>query len=487
MGVPAPVPVPPAGEEVAFGLLDIGDRRVGIDLRFLTEVCMIERLAPLIIGASEVLGVIDLRGTMIPVLDPRRLCGLGPWTQPPRIAAMLESDGRTIGLGIDRVIGLTDPADGRVQRLFREPGASGLVTGGFFRDGEIVSCLDPAPLFQRSDLPAAELSLRTQRQGMSADSRAYLTFRAGGATFGLEALKISGTVPRQRIPRDSLTTDACLGSIRQHGRRIPVMQASAILGLDRGAAPEAPEVVVMRFPGDRLLGLAVDVICRIALLRDADLQPTGPAFEGSGAPLRSVLVDGAGAQTFVLDHDALTASRELSAMAALSDPEEGVDAVAPGRDGKDGETKAAGVMRDGARYVVFTARVRMATPITQLVQILEPPGDITPLPGAGGLIGLFSVGGRLVPLVCLARRLGLPAPQEREESRVLLVGPLERRVGFVVDRVDGIETSEWWADDRTGLMAEEGLVKLRHEATVLPRIDLERLARTTSVGSPGRA
>ncbi|ETX15947.1 hypothetical protein OCH239_11890 [Roseivivax halodurans JCM 10272] len=475
--------MPPSEGEVSFGLLDIGSSRVGVDLRFLTEVCMIDRLAPLMTAAPEVLGVIDLRGTIVPILDPNRLCGLDPSPKPPTIAALLESDGRTIGLGIDRVVGLTEPAAGGVQRLFRDQGDGAFVTGGFFRDGRLVSCIDPAPLFGRVDLPAAASSLRTKRQGIATDTQAYLTFRAGGATFGLEALKISGTVPRQRIPRDSLTTDICLGSIRQHGRRIPVMQASAILGLGRGAAPEAPEVVVVRFPDERLLGLAVDVICRIALIRSADLQSPGPAFEGSGAPLRSVLVEEGGAQTFVLDHDALAASRDLAAMAALSDPTANADAGPGGRGTGDDKGKRADIIRDDARYMVFTARSRLATPIRQLVQILEPPRDVTPLSGPAGLMGLFADGGRLVPLVCLARRLGFSAAGEADQRRVLLVGPPDRRVGFVVDRVDGIEASEWRADDKTGLMVEEGLVKLRNEPNVLPRIDLEHLAHATTVGS----
>ncbi|ETX29349.1 chemotaxis protein CheW [Roseivivax isoporae] len=461
-----------------FGLLDIGRHRIAIGIEHLSEVCLVQGIVPMLCGRPEVFGLINLRGAMIPVLDPHVLCGMPRAEQPPTIAAILERDGRALALGIDRINGIAEIAADDIQTLYHDADRAGVMTGGFLHERDTVSILDPARIFARPDLPASGAVLRARRVAASEDARAFLIFAVGGAQFGLEAIRIFGTVPRQAITRDALTCGACLGSIRYHDRRVPVMAAGQVFGLGRRAVPDRPEVVVMRFPGERLVGFAVDVICRIRLVRDGETRGTAGIFGGTGRLFSKALVDPDGEQTFLLDADALEQDTDLHRAALLSDPPvPDAGRAAP----PDGTVQVAGgtVIHEALRHVVFHAGRLLATPILQLVHIVEPPTKLTPVEAHGSpLLGLFSVDGLIVPLVSLARLIGARPAVDPPRARVLLVGPAARRIGFLVDSVDGIETSTWWAEKDTDLLAAHGVVKLRSpdRKSLVPRVDLERLA-----------
>lgn len=467
---------------ILLGLMDVGGRRIGIDIRHLVEVCTIQDLAPLMVGRREVLGVINLRGTMIPVLDPIVLCQQETTGQPPSVAAILEHGERLVALGVDRISGLSEIGARDVQSLYSgraHPGNA--VTGGVYVQGEAINLVDPEHVFALPDLPSSVAVLRSHRRAATDGARPYLTFRSGGATFALDAVRVFSTVPRQRITTGSLTGGHCLGTITYHDRRVPVMEANGVLGIGEPARRETPEIVIMHFPDDRLLGFAVDVICRIQLISKHDLRPAPGLLAGEKMAIGATLTDERGNPTFVLDPEALQAAEELRNVAEMSDQprrKRGTAAVAAAGEG------GARVVHEQVRHLVFTAGQRLAAPVTQVVRILEPPQAVTPLPARGhGVTGLFTVDEMVTPLVCLSTLLGLAPSAAPGRPRVLLVGAVGQRIGLSVQSLDGIESSIWRSDGTAELARASGLVQLRAPGGphVLPRLDLEALAASVAI------
>lgn len=94
---------------------------------------------------------------------------------------------------------------------------------------------------------------------------------------------------------------------------------------------------------------------------------------------------------------------------------------------------------DGPRseYLAFKlAGDTYAVRIGEVAEILRPP-PITDVPRAGrSIIGVVSVRGRLVTVVDLRRRFGLPEAELDGRTRILLVGAgTEELVGLLVDEV----------------------------------------------------
>ena len=98
----------------------------------------------------------------------------------------------------------------------------------------------------------------------------------------------------------------------------------------------------------------------------------------------------------------------------------------------------------GARseYLAFRmAEELYAVPISYVKEILKPP-PLTPVPRANGdVLGVVSVRGRIVTVIDLRRRMGLPQGPATRRSRVLLaeveveLGGTGERVGLYVDEV----------------------------------------------------
>jgi purine-binding chemotaxis protein CheW len=138
-------------------ILRIEGREYGLPLDCLVEVVRMAALAPVPTAPSFVLGLLDLRGRVVPVLDLRRRLGLAP-AQPGLSTpiCVVEAEGRGFGLVADAVRDIR-PLAAPGERLDVAPYDSP-VAGVTHVDGRLVSLLDPGRLaraVQRPELPDA--------------------------------------------------------------------------------------------------------------------------------------------------------------------------------------------------------------------------------------------------------------------------------------------------------------------------------------------
>ena len=86
-------------------------------------------------------------------------------------------------------------------------------------------------------------------------------------------------------------------------------------------------------------------------------------------------------------------------------------------------------------YVVFdVAGSEYVLPASEVLQ-LETFGGATPVPGAPAYVaGLVQVRGRVLPVVDLRARFGLPSAELTLDTRVVVVQARTRSVGLVADR-----------------------------------------------------
>ncbi|MEY4982340.1 MAG: hypothetical protein RIR62_606 [Pseudomonadota bacterium] len=116
---------------------------------------------------AHLLGIIDLRGANIPVVDLRQLLGLPEGADTPQsrilVVGIVHRGARTtIGIKTDRVIEVTLLDDPDLRPLEEEADLlrwTGSPIAGIGRcKGEVVSVLDLDRLFARVDLPADDLA-----------------------------------------------------------------------------------------------------------------------------------------------------------------------------------------------------------------------------------------------------------------------------------------------------------------------------------------
>jgi purine-binding chemotaxis protein CheW len=134
-------------------LLCAGEREYALPLGCVVEVVRMVALTPSPGACGHLLGLLDLRGRVVPVIDLRPVLGVPAAT--PGLSTpicVVEAGGRAFGLVADAVTDV-HPLTAPVERLELNP-AGGPVAGVTHVGGRVVSVLDPEPLAGAARCPA---------------------------------------------------------------------------------------------------------------------------------------------------------------------------------------------------------------------------------------------------------------------------------------------------------------------------------------------
>ena len=462
---------------MAFGMVRIGQITLGIAIDQMSEVCHVNAPVPLPIPSASLLGGFELRGSLVPLLDVSRICSQGPETEQPHLAVVLRHAEAVIAFYVDEVMGIATCSEKDVQTFLHGDALGQPTIKGLFRnDDQFVSILDVPKVFDLPDVYAAQRPGLSDKGETAERLTRQLTFKAGGAIFSVPAIEVYAAVPRQEIKVTAITAGPCLGEISYYGRRVPVACPVSLLGIGEIRERGPSEVVVMRFPDDTLLGLAVEAIRNIESFtedREAKIPLTA---DGSKGLISHLSVQSDGTQIYAVDIAAFHQDAETTTLASLSEQavEEQKETVANTVDDTN-----ANVVRERERYLVVQAGTRVAIPLAQVTCILNPPAETTPAAEPyAGFRGYFSRLGQSVALFgladCLHGGAGGGAAQDAQ-VRIVLTGEEDAQVGFEVDQVISIEESQWREvpkDDNNPVAVQLGT---RSNRTVLPLVSLDAL------------
>ena len=459
------------GGRVLLGLFDVGDLRIGIETSALSEVCMASKLLPIITPRTDVLGMLPLRGSMIPVVDLLAICGKGSHGERRAFVAIVQHAERLIGLSVDRSCGIAAFDSGDIQELYSEnTAAAPIVKRGLHDDGVAINMIEVEGIFACSDMPSCPARHTSTQDAARRGRVAYLTFDAGRATFGMDAISIFGTVPGQVIDPGPVAGSSCLGMITYLDRKVPVIDCAKLVGLGTSLSTATPEVVVVRLDNDELVGLAVDRIRQIEFIDNGTLRAPPPHLHNLAALVSSFFLIGDGMQVFILQSAVLQTVPDIKTVAALSRLERSTEKFTdenPSRKAPTAET----------RCLVYTAGRRQASTLTDVVSIISMPDQITPVPSAHQAVdGFFVHLGESILLVDLARLNGGHVAPDRSNSRVLIVEGELGEVGFRVDSVDGIQTSDFRMDNPGDPLGPVARLGRGTDQYTLPYLDLTATA-----------
>jgi chemotaxis signal transduction protein len=415
---------------------------------------------PLPVKAEGLLGAVDIRGAIIPVLDLRSTLGL-PAQDGVHLIVIMRREGRLIGLTVDEVAGIARPEPGELFGLSTAAPrlASPLATHTFQTRGEIATVLDAKGIADLPDVPLVEERASARRDSAAGAAESILLFRYGRSYLGIDAAYVDATVPPTAIRKTALSVGHCLGVIDHHGYEVPVVDTQAAIGLGMGEPQALTPVIVIRFPNDALLGFAIDEVHDIVRVAAADIVAMPLLARGEAALFRGMIADGAERRdSLVLNAAALRADPALTTIAELRKPSLAVQgaSLSPGASPRRGPAWAGRAQT----YLTYAAGAELATPLEQITEILPYPTDVSPFDfQKPGLVGLFKHRQQVTPLVSLATLLGKRHPFDPAQARVLLVDHGGMTAGFAVEGLRSIDTASWRSTDADAPQDSKALFK----------------------------
>lgn len=498
----------PQAIDNGYGGFTLGGIHLALPMAALREVVPCTALIPLPTAAACVVGGIDLRGVLVPVVDLRVVLGR-PVTACIRPCVVLMVQGGSIlGLLCEEVTGVFFSLEGRLSRVTATDTIAMLLAGSIQRedDGTLVNVLSPEALSRLPQVPMVadpepgrQLTL-TDASAVVIDDQAVpvMLFRCGQVPLAIDAMSVHATLSQPQLKASVLARGHCRGVLDYAGQQIPVIDVLGLCGLGVGSPIDSSgdhHAFVVRFETG-LLAFLVDKVLDVTrtlpdhVMRVPAFALPHPRLFAGGLPLTALPPDvaqqfpNAISQFLLIDGAMLKRDAYLVELARMGLGEE-----------RYGTSVLAGVSSDmvqapGQRSMItYQLGIETATPIEQVAEILPYTCDVSVFEVRGALLGLVAHRGRSIPVLCLSRLVGLPSPAVSPAVSVLVVEADGILTGFAVPALRSIEAANWEpALPRIGLNEPDALdsavhsrqlaqVGLGHHQRMLKVLDLTCIAR----------
>ena len=390
----------------------IGEQRYGLPGDSMVEVIRRPRITRVPHGPPALVGVANLRGTVLPVVSLARLMGEEPG--PEARIAVLDHNG-PVGLLVDAVLRL---------ELGDEAGAA--------RQLDFAALIEAG--FKRPSVPARSARGFANAASTAAEShdvqRVLVAFLVHGQTFSLPLTSVIEVLRLpQELARVAHTDRAVLGIASIRDRSLPVISLGGVLGFgERQANPATDRVLIVEHEGARI-GLVADAMESIIRLPETAIDKVPAILQrGRGdAELDAIGRPAGRPLVSILSVPKLFAKASIEANIAVVGQEK--DAMV--------EQLAMGTQE---QFVVFDlAGERYGLPIAAVDEVLRLPDQITRVPnGPRFVTGIINLRGRPIPIIDQRERFDAPAAEGLVQPRVIIVSFGALQAGFVVDAVSEI-------------------------------------------------
>ncbi|OYW89778.1 MAG: chemotaxis protein CheW [Caulobacterales bacterium 32-67-6] len=136
----------------------IGEQRFAIDIQLVREIRGWTNSTPLPNAPDYVLGVINLRGAVLPVLNLAARLGLpASEARSSSVVIVVDLVGRTVGLLVDAVSDIINVGEGEIQPapVIGAASSKGLARGMITTDEGIITLIDMSGILPTQELAAA--------------------------------------------------------------------------------------------------------------------------------------------------------------------------------------------------------------------------------------------------------------------------------------------------------------------------------------------
>jgi purine-binding chemotaxis protein CheW len=438
---------PPDGER-QFITFHVGSEQLAFRIDETAEIMRVPSLVHMPLGPASILGLANLRGTVLPVVSLRRLLGLDDTAYDDTTRIIVMSGAASVGFAVDRIDGLSTVPVNAIERGERGSGAidpavvAGVIKGP--EGSEPIKLLAPEPLLKRefSHLAKARAALPTPISGTGepaaraqvtgSELLSFVTFDLSDQEYSLPLEAVREIIPLPaHVSELGRAETAVLGVITLRDRLLPIVSLRALLGMAVDAGADGRKVVVVSV-GDTLVGVVTDRTREIVRAEASSLDPAPALLTRGGGEAEIAAIcrlDGGKRLVAVLSPDRLFRSDLVKRIMA--------DEVPSRQPGAEEKREMAGPEEQFVVFCLGAQEYGMA--INAVDEIARLPDHLTKLPKTPAFVeGIINLRGSVVPVVDLRRRFGVTPQSQSERQRVLVLSFAGGKTGFLVDDVSQV-------------------------------------------------
>ncbi len=329
-------------DELLLVSFRLADEEFAVDITGVREIVRPAAIVELPQAPDFMLGVMNLRDTLLPVIDLRRRFSVAGCLPPaettfsdeeidPSRIIVVDLGGVVIGLRVDavsEVLSLSEhdvvpPPDAIDNERLSYVRGVGKLDGG----QRLLMLVDLARLVsprEKLDIAAAAGPRRLPRQGDETmvqsrdleDERQLVCFRMLREEYGIDIMQVREIIRLEAITEVPGAPPFVAGIVNLRGNVLPVVDLRLRFGRGRGERSEQNRILVVEIEG-RTTGLIVDAVSEVLRVPESQIEPTPQILDhgAAGRYLAGIAKLDGGRRTIILvNTDTVLQAEELAAL-----------------------------------------------------------------------------------------------------------------------------------------------------------------------------
>ena len=439
-----------------FVVFHVQDEQFAIPLAEVREIIRMPDLVRVPMGPTELEGLANLRGAVLPVISLRDVFRFPTalHDDATRVLVLDCGQARAAGLVVDRMASVVTVDPGRIEASAGTAGTvatdllAGMIRG---EDGRpMVMILDTGRIVHRqfsgipdraspADGPASAVRGRAQDASAAgaaaADEDHLVSFEVAGQEYAFPIEQVQEIVQLPaHITHVPKAAGHVIGVISLRNQLLPLVGMREMFGLPSAELTEANKVVVVS-AGGLSVGVVMDSVKEVLRVSRSLVEPM-PGLLSRDYHLNDVraicrLQDGRRLVSILSAEQMFNADE-------LRDVVEGGDAGMAARAVATEDT--VGMDDDEEQFVVFRLMdEEYGVPIEAVQEIVRVPDQLTRVPKTPDFVeGVINLRGVVLPVIDQRRRFGLPGAERNDRQRIVVFTIQGVRTGFIVDSVSEV-------------------------------------------------
>jgi len=462
----------------------VADEVFGFPMASVMEIIRLPISVEVPLTPNALVGLANLRGSVLPILDLRRVLHLDNAEYNDATRVVVSDAGSPVGLVVDRVSSVMNVGSDRIDRTGKaQSSLNSEVLDGVIKGGEgepLIQLLDVKSLISKEfaaiinadekrklDFSATEQESSVEEEDDDTDLLVSFTVENQEYAFHLldveEIVRIPETI--SRVPRSD---NHVLGLIDLRDRLLPLVSLRRMFAMTETPIEEDNRILVVnlkRLDGRRdSVGLVVDDVKEV-LRVSKDLWDTVPALLSCDDESNSISsicrLENGKRLVSVLRAESLFDHPVIQAAMEARDTEE--DNKVKDND-KNLQTNEGVENDDTAQLVVFhLGEQEYGVSIDDVQEITRVPEKMDKVPKTEKFIeGMVNMRGTVLPVLDMRTRFDMEKIKRNDRHRIIVLNLNKKHTGFIVDSVaevlrlprEQIETAPKLSEDQSRIMGQ---------------------------------
>ncbi len=499
----------------------VGAQCMAFEMGRVMEIVRVPNTVEVPLTPSSLLGLANLRGTILPVLSLRRVLGLEDVENTDATRVMvLNYFGRPLGFVVDKVTRVIGVQPEAIEGINGENSTfdSHLLSGVLKNvdDQALIQLIDIDALTQQeysnftavnegSQAVVAHQNNALVQHGEDSDDqdvRQLVSFSVADQEYSFD---ITATQEIIRLPETINAVPQApahvVGMVNLRNRVLPLMRLSTMFGLPQTELSEVNRIVVLtlaRAGALSMVGVIVDEVREVLRIHRDQVEEV-PALLMDGRDMRELegicqldkgkrIVTLLSAEKLFQREDIQEAVNSVEAQQIETSPiSETGDEVHAASEEVDDMSAAEQYDEDyEPQLVVFNlSDQEYGVMIESVREILRLPSNLTQVPKTSDFVeGMINLRGAVLPIIDMRTRFGLSRLEQNDRQRIIVLNQDHVLTGYIVDSVsevmrlqaDQIEAAPELSAEQAQVMGR--IVNLRDKKRIITVLEPQQLLST---------